>query len=177
MFNFFRQKNFSGSDERAYAQLYRQYAKDLFSYGMGFTASREDCMDAIHDVFYKLYFTKDLSSVRNIKAYLLSSLRNRLLDIARNKKKTNPIETIKLSFQTEVTVLDSLISEEESKLMFCKVEKLLHSLSEHQREIVYLRYMQELEYEEIGQILNIHPESVRKQVYRALSTLRRLVAL
>jgi RNA polymerase sigma factor (sigma-70 family) len=130
-------------------------------------------MDAIHDVFCKIYVNKnELQNIRNIKHYLFRSLRNRLLDIYRKNKKITFDEIDDYSFSIEVSVMDTIIDEEERLLLKHKIESLMSKLTSNQREAIYLRYMQEMEYEEIALILNINAESVRKLVYRGIDKLR-----
>ena len=77
-----------------------------------------------------------------------------------------------MPFTTEVTVLDTIIDEEEKSDIKEIVEDLLNTLTDRQREAIYLRYMQNLSYEEIAELLDISPGSVRKLVYRAIMCLR-----
>jgi RNA polymerase sigma factor (sigma-70 family) len=50
---------------------------------------------------------------------------------------------------------------------------VLKNLPAKQKEALYLRYNESMEYPEIAQVLNISVESVRKQVYRALNSIRK----
>ena len=49
-------------------------------------------------------------------------------------------------------------------------------LTNKQREVVYLHFMQELSYQEVAEILHITPKSVRKIIYRALERMQGGVA-
>jgi RNA polymerase sigma factor (sigma-70 family) len=51
----------------------------------------------------------------------------------------------------------------------------LIQLPAKQKEAVYLRFNESLEYNEIAAILEITVESVRKQVHRALKTVREII--
>lgn len=65
-----------------------------------------------------------------------------------------------------------MIDKEESILLKNKVEKLLECLSGQQREALYMRYMLGLGYDEIGEILQINSDSVRKIIYRSIKKIR-----
>ena len=80
-------------------------------------------------------------------------------------------------FSVEVSVLDTLIDEEERRRLKLMVEELLAELTPRQREAIYLRYVQGLDYEEIAQSLGMSADSVRKLVYRAMVSLRRRAKL
>ncbi|MDU1892888.1 MAG: sigma-70 family RNA polymerase sigma factor [Dysgonomonas sp.] len=156
-----------------YSQIYRKYVDELFSYGIGLGFSESKCMDAIHDIFCKIYTNKkELDNVLNLKYYLFRSLKNRLIDIYKQENKVKFKEIEEYNFSIEVSVIDAIIDEEERHILKNKVELLMQSLSNNQREAIYLRYMLEMDYDEIGKLLNINAESVRKLVYRGIDKLR-----
>lgn len=156
--------------------LYNRYANALYNYGAGLGFPKDTCMDAIHDVFCKL--TRDEGRIRRLvaegheKFYLFCSLKNRLIDISRRQGKTSPLENYTAGFAIEVSVEESFSDEEERSRLKAKVEQLMSELSPGQKEAVYLRYMQEMSYEEIARLLNITPESARKNVFRAMNKMR-----
>lgn len=159
--------------------LYRMHVNALFSYGLHLGFDRETCKDALHDVFCKLCAdTALLASVGNEKLYLLRALRNRLLDLYRQKKEYTEFppeaETDELPFTVQITIEDKLISSEEAEHIRSKVEKMLQTLTDRQREIIYLRYTQECEYEEIATLMNLTVHSCRKLVHKAISKLKLL---
>ena len=159
--------------EASYACLYNIYVKDLFSYGMGLGFEREVIKDAIQDVFLKLLSnTKILKEVTNVKFYLLRSLKNRLLDIHKNKIIYNEIDAEGPEFSIKVSVLDDLIEKEDREILEHRIQNLLSNLTNRQREAISLRYMHEMEYEEIALLLEMTPKATRKLVSRAMERLR-----
>lgn len=160
-------------DDHSFSILYNSHIDKLYSYGIHLGFQNETCKDAIQDVFYKLYTSREnLTQVNNIAAYLFKSLKNRLIDIVRKDTKTQTIELVDQPFSIDVTILDNIIDAENAALLKSKVEELLKSLTAQQREAVYLRYMHELSYDEISELLNINPESARKLMFRAMRKLR-----
>ncbi len=153
--------------------IYKKYVNDLFNYGVSMGFSDQICMDAIHDVFCALYTSdKKLEDIKNIKYYLFISLKNRLIDIYRSSKKINTLNLEELPFVIEVSILDSIIADDECAILKASVEELMKQLTSRQHEAIYLRYMQELSYEEIGTLLDMTPESVRKLVHRGIEKMR-----
>ncbi|MDR1676406.1 MAG: sigma-70 family RNA polymerase sigma factor [Tannerella sp.] len=157
--------------------IYRMYVHDLFSYARHLGFEREVAMDAIHDVFYKLCLDKNrLSQVTNIRFYLLRALKNRLLNISDHERETVGLSAGETAderpFTIHVTVEDIMIQAEEDRQIRSKVEKLLAMLTDRQREIIYLRYMQECEYEEIARIMHITVPACRKLLHKAMMKLR-----
>jgi RNA polymerase sigma factor (sigma-70 family) len=152
--------------------LYEKYVNDLFNYGVGMGFSEQICMDAIHDVFCNLYANKNYDNILNIKYYLFRSLKNRLIDIHRSTSRLSTLDVENLPFAVEVSILDTIIADDEQAILKANVEKLMRLLTDRQREAIYLRYMQELNYDEIGALLDMTPESVRKLVHRGIEKMR-----
>ncbi len=159
------------------AEIYNRYVDDLFTYASYCGFPKETIMDAIHDVFCKLATDEQiLNSVSNIKSYLFKSLRNRLYDIYRVQKHDLSLSDIgntdELPFNINVSIEDDLIDAEEQAAIKKQIENMLQTLTARQREIVYLRYIQEYDYPQIADILNISIHSCRKLLSRAMKTLR-----
>jgi RNA polymerase sigma factor (sigma-70 family) len=158
--------------------LYKEHVNDLFSYAMSLGFDRETSMDAIHDVFYKICLTKDaLGNVKNVRFYLLRMLKNRLLDLYKSKKRRPDISlntaAEEIPFCIHITIEDEFIEHEEQEKNRLKVEQLLISLTDRQREIIYLRYMQGCDYEAISQIMCITIPACRKLFHKVLTKLRK----
>lgn len=161
-------------DEDAFATIYTLTADDLRAYGLGLGGDDDTCKDVIHDLFYHLYVRRrSLQDVENIWSYLFRAFRNRLLNAHKKSARFLDMEQGTQPFSVEVSVLDTLIDAEERERLKRIVEELLAELTPRQREAVYLRYMQNLDYGEIAKLLDMNVESVRKLVYRAMVSLRR----
>lgn len=159
------------------ASLYTQYVDDLFTYGHYLGFEREVVEDAIHDVFVKITMDeKSLHEVSNIRFYLFRSLKNRLLDIHKRQRPHTAIEELdpsaEIPFNIDVNVEDILIEKEEQMQIKTEIEQMLNALTDRQREIIYLRYVQEYDYEQIAALLHISVHGCRKLVSNAIRSLR-----
>lgn len=155
--------------------LYKFYYQDLYAYGVSLGFNTEDVKDAIQEVYLKLYFNERLYiDEKKIKFYLLRSVRNQLIDWERTKKDTSSIEEEERSFKLSVSVEESFISDEEDLLLKKRVNRILDLLTDHQREIVYLHFIEEMPYEEIAVMLDMKIQTVRGQVFKAMEKLRKL---
>ena len=155
--------------------LYKFYYQDLYAYGVSLGFNTEDVKDAIQEVYLKLYFNERLCiDEKKIKFYLLRSVRNQLIDWERTKKDTSSIEEEERSFKVSVSVEESFISDEEDLLLKKRVNRILDLLTDHQREIVYLHFIEEMPYEEIAVMLDMKIQTVRGQVFKAMEKLRKL---
>lgn len=155
--------------------LYKFYYQDLYAYGVSLGFNTEDVKDAIQEVYLKLYFNERLCiDEKKIKFYLLRSVRNQLIDWERTKKDTSSIEEEERSFKLSVSVEESFIFDEEDLLLKKRVNRILDLLTDHQREIVYLHFIEEMPYEEIAVMLDMKIQTVRGQVFKAMEKLRKL---
>ncbi|KAA4177390.1 sigma-70 family RNA polymerase sigma factor [Bacteroides ovatus] len=155
--------------------LYKFYYQDLYAYGVSLGFNTEDVKDAIQEVYLKLYFNERLCiDEKKIKFYLLRSVRIQLIDWERTKKDTSSIEEEERSFKLSVSVEENFISDEEDLLLKKRVNRILDLLTDHQREIVYLHFIEEMPYEEIAVMLDMKIQTVRGQVFKAMEKLRKL---
>ena len=102
----------------------------------------EDC---VQDIFIKLIQNHEtLSPTVNVKGYLLKTLRHKLYDTIEKNRKMEDISLYEDTFQTDELFsrisLDTTEADERVKLLM----KALTKLSPHQREIIYLYYVNEL---------------------------------
>ena len=173
----FWESNHQSVQERAmqFIALSKFYYQDLYAYGVSLGFNTEDVKDAIQEVYLKLYFNERLCiDEKKIKFYLLRSVRNQLIDWERTKKDTSSIEEEERSFKLSVSVEESFISDEEDLLLKKRVNRILDLLTDHQREIVYLHFIEEMPYEEIAVMLDMKIQTVRGQVFKAMEKLRKL---
>ncbi|MDO5665134.1 MAG: RNA polymerase sigma factor [Bacteroidia bacterium] len=157
--------------------IYNKYVDDLYSYAIYLGFNKEVVMDAIHDVFCKLCIDENtFFSITNIKFYLFRSLKNRLLDIYKQQRDMVELSAVEHSedaiFFTKNTPDTNLMMKEHEKRIRQKIDTMLQLLSPRQREIVYLRYVQAYDYEQISEIMEINLASCRKLLHKALQTLR-----
>lgn len=166
-------KLMSDDTDKSFIIIYNYYIDKLYSYGRYLGFDSEMCKDAIQDVFIKLYTIRHSKrKISNPTSFLFQSLKNRLIDITRKNKNEYNIEILNKSHTIDITVLDDIIDRERASIIKEKVISMLSTLTETQREAVFLRYISEMDYSEISERLNIKPESARKLMHRAIKTLR-----
>ncbi|WP_071146206.1 RNA polymerase sigma factor [Bacteroides ihuae] len=162
---------FLKGNDKDFTLLYRHYVNQLMAYGIGWGIDRETLKDAIQDVFYKLYCNrKAFEGATNPKSYLIRALKNRIIDLQKSNIKTTGLT--ELEFSVVPTVLDSMIAEEERETIEQQIQQYLNLLTGRQREAVYLRFIEEMEYEEIAEILDMTAPAARKLICRAIARIR-----
>ncbi|MDR1527070.1 MAG: sigma-70 family RNA polymerase sigma factor [Dysgonamonadaceae bacterium] len=154
--------------------LYREHSDALYSFGCKFTSDRKMVEDCIHDVFLKLYERKEgTNDIRNLRLFLLVSLKNRLLKELSSPKLFVSIEEIPFSYAPQDASVED-IHLENDRILNRKIyiQKALESLTNRQREIVYLHFIEELDYDQICQMMGISYQTIRNTVHNALTRLR-----
>ena len=169
---------FLSGNKEAFAFLYNYHINSLYRYGTKLCKDESLVKDAIQEVFMDLYLKrkKNRTNPSNIKFYLILALkRNLIKKIKRNKKYPTIVSTKELNFEPEYCIEKKIIDGEKEKEVHEIILESLRKLPSKQKEAVFLRFNESLEYDEIAKILNITIESARKQVYRAVKTLKKLV--
>lgn len=168
---------FLEGDEKAYLYIYKLYAQDMYSYGILFTTNSELVKDCLHDVFIKIHRNrKKLSQVDNIRLYLLKAMKNYLFDVFDKKKELFHNDTIEPVFSPEYTIEDKIIRQEELHYQSRKIRQMLESLTPRQKEVLYYRYMKNLTYDEIGEIMQMNYQSILNLIQRSIKKLRETFA-
>lgn len=167
--------DFLNGNEKSFSLLYDTYFQGLYTYALRLGFDEETVKDAIHDIFFYIYTSKSkLGHIENIQLYLLISLKNRLFSIYRkqNRKETEILENIK-NHEEESDALNNLINQELDKQLKDEVRALVKTLKPKQQQILYYRFALNMKYSEIGTLLNLKPDSVKKTLQRTLVDLRK----
>ena len=167
-------QQFLSGDKSSFSILYNEHIGSLLAYGVGLGFEKQRLKDTVQEIFIKIYLHPQLLiGVQNIRLYLLRMLRNSFLDQQKSKShlKMYELDDDK-NFILRISLHDEVIEEEERLYVENTIEKMLSLLTDRQREAIFLRYMNKMEYENIAQLLDISPHSVRKLVSRAILTMR-----
>ena len=130
----------------------------LFRFAYMRVGSRADAEDIVQDIFLKLFrSSENLSSVRNIKHYLIRSISNACRDFHRRKQDNLPLEKA----DKEIVSDDDLRMHEE----YLRITELAGTLPQEQKEILYMKCIDGLKFREIADILEL-PQATVKSRYR-----------
>ncbi len=168
--------SFINGDEKAFTLLYKDIYPDLYSYGIKIGMNSQQVRDTIQDVFVKLYTNTCLvKDPQGIRALLFRSIKNEYLNILKRENIFNRIkseEEAVTTFDITYSIDERLIKEEEYSALKQKVETILDILTPRQREIIYLRFLEEMNYKEIALIMNISEQVARNLLYKSIKRIR-----
>lgn len=166
---------FKGGDDDALSKLYNRYVHELFSYGLKIHGDEFLVKDCIQEVFMQLIDKRNkLILTDNTSIYLFKSLRNKLLEEQRSKnRRTDIVKSISfVDASHEMSAEQSIVFSEEEQLRTKIIDKALNALSDYQKEAIFLKYSQGLEYEKIAELLKIDITSARTLIYRSLKKVK-----
>ena len=168
---------FKSGDKEAFAILYNLHIDALYHYGTNLCKNEETVKDSLQELFLELFLKRDKIrlSPENLKYYLLLALkRNLIKKLQTDRKKIHRFNEM-VDFEPQYNIESQIIQQENDTEINRKVLHAISQLPSKQKEAIYLRYNESLEYDEISEILEITIESVRKQVHRALKTVREII--
>lgn len=168
---------FKEGNKEAFRELFRKYYPILFLNGTKITPNHALLEDCIHDLFTELWFSSSKTQINSVKAYLLRSLQYKLLKQL-NKKTWITVEgdlneDVRFELSHESLLIDQQLQQNNAQ----KVKNALQQLTNRQREIVYLKFYQNLRYEEIGEVMHINYQAARNLLYQAIKALRKNMEL
>lgn len=146
----------------------------LFQYGSKFTKDSEIVKDCIQDLFLYLWEHREhLAKNVSVKAYLMSSLRRRI-HLNKNIVSFDPIpDNESQLFEVSFSVEDAFIDNENIQQLSNQIKDTLTNIPQRQKEIIYLRFFQNLNREQIAEVLGITPQTVSNILQMAFKSIRK----
>ena len=157
-------------DPIGFEYLVEKYREKAFYHAISWLNNREDALDACQESFTRAFGA--ITRVRELKKFypwFYVILRNCCMNILADRRKNYKIND-KLFQNSETTdrgkdadALTGIESEEENR----NVHDLLHSLKPEFKEILILKYFNDMNYREIGTLLSIPRGTVMSRLYHA----------
>jgi len=166
--------SFKSGNWDAYVALYNSHFKILNNYGYKFTGDTDLIEDAVHDLFVGLWTKRaKLGNPISVKNYLYKSLRNLLFrKMEKQKRFVSVGEDADYPFHFETSSDTTLIENESEQILRTKIKAVIDTLPSRQQEIIYLRFYEGLDYEEIADIMGLNKSSAYKLLYKAIGRLQ-----
>lgn len=170
--------NLRNGDSNALELIYRTYFSELYSYGKRFSNDQNNVEDCIQELFIELWNRRDkLSETDAIKPYLYVSLKRKIFQSIKKIRKSTDNELEESHFDVELAVDQILINKETSVAQKQNLKQAFDQLSDRQKEILYLKYYSEMDYDEISKMMDLNYQSARNLVSRALTKLAKHILI
>lgn len=131
--------------------------------------SREEAEDATQEILMKLWLKNDeMGRLKSIEAFAMTMTKNFCLDRLKSKQAGN-LKLVHSNYKDEKTSLQKQIEAVDSVNW---VERIMEELPEQQKMVLQLRDVEEYDYNEISELLDMKPTAVRVALSRARKTVR-----
>jgi len=165
------------NDKQAFIKAYDLYIGQLYRFVYFKVGSKEEAEDLCSAVFLRTWnyiLANSLKDEKTLKALLYKIARNLIIDHYRKNKAR---ETISYDRSGGIEVIDEQQDagrDFEFKADLLVLETKLPELKDEYREVIILRFINELSIKEISEILDKPRGNVRVLIFRALGALREL---
>jgi RNA polymerase sigma-70 factor, ECF subfamily len=173
-------------DRKAFEKIVLFYQKRVFNYAYRMAGNMEEAKELAQEVFVSVF--ESIKSLRDdakfegwLKQITVNHCRNRWKYLKRRHyfntdSMDDPVETedgeVTKSFADPSDTPDTAY---EKKRVQEWIQKGLLQLKEDQREMIVLRHLQELSYEEMGKCLNLPEGTVKSKLHRARMDLKEIL--
>lgn len=136
------------------------------------TGSRADADDVYQDVFLRLACDDtEFADEEHLKAWLLRVTINRCRELGRTAWRRRDVPLDEAALQ----VSDARVDEEFSAAEHAELWRAVGRLKPKYREVIHLRYQEEMTSEQIARVLQTSASTVRTRLQRALRQLETMV--
>jgi RNA polymerase sigma-70 factor (ECF subfamily) len=158
-------------DKHAFGILYQRYLNQIYNYiYFQVNGNKQEAEDLSEEVFLRTFqvVTEKTEKNKNFRALVFTIARNLVIDSYRANKNEVAIEHLDISSNEVWNPEQTLESSQLSKSLSDAIQNLRPNL----QEIIILRYILELDTDEIAEIMGISNNYVRVLQYRALQSLK-----
>ena len=159
-------------DRDAFDEIYYKCVPVLFNFGKRYTRNNQIVEDCIQELFTDLWIKrKKLGGTDQIKPYLLVALKRRVLRQIKKAKNSTNFDQLS-DFFLVYSAEDNIILDDSQTTKIDKLNKNLANLTPKQKEVIYLKFYEQLSYTEIAKIMKVEVKAIYKLMARAISNLR-----
>jgi RNA polymerase sigma factor (sigma-70 family) len=170
-------------DGRAFAELYDRHEQRVYGFCMRMLSNPHDAADATQDTFVRLLSRLPALQGRelNFAAYTLACARNACYDMIESRKRVEPVaQQADQSGGGQLNPRDNDLARDPERAALLAatredVQAANAKLPARQREVLALREVELLSYDEIGEIMGLNRNAVAQLVSRARIKLRDLL--
>lgn len=175
-------ERFQAGYEQAFNELVSRFQDRLHNFLYRYTHDHQDCEDLVQETFLRVYrsrhsyerIAKFSTWMYTIALNLAKSLykkKQRMTTVTIHKDESDPDDRPMKLEDTDILPDDSL----HEKMCMAHLEKALKELNEDFREVVVLRDIQQMSYDEIAEITDLPMGTVKSRINRGRAQLQELL--
>lgn len=157
-------KRCQNGETSAFRHLVERYQKQAIGHAVAILLNRDDALDAVQEAFIDAFRAiNSFDQARSFYPWFYVLLRNRCHKLRTRKRETESIEG------TEILAPKTGLSHEERLAL----ERALFSLPPEDREMITLKYLDGLSYQELAEYLQIPKGTVMSRLFHIRRQLQR----
>jgi RNA polymerase sigma-70 factor, ECF subfamily len=169
-------------DERAFEELVRRYQRPITNYIARMVGNYDLALDLSQDVFVKAFVAlRTYNEAYKFGSWIFKIASNTVIDHLRKggpvvSSLDKPINTEDDEIQIDPVSREIIADEQlEQSEMRGILSRLIERLPEAYREMIVLRHISELSYEEMAEITDLPLGTVKNRTFRARVMMRRMI--
>lgn len=164
-------------DQKTLELLYQKYYSLLLNYGLKCNPNKELVKDCIQDLFVNIYQNTNINTANiTVRSYLLRALRNNLIYKLSSQKEEESLDDVAFHIPENEDLFEQLFPKNDDDMLLARrLLDAMSQLSTNQKSVLYLRYVKDLSYKEIADVMDINVQSSMNLANRALTKLRSLI--
>lgn len=156
--------------QQKFRQLITSHQDRLFSVAYGLLGQSGEAEEVVQDSFIKLWENLSELESKRILPWLIRVTRNACLDILRRRKFQTSLAVA--NGRDELTEVTTPVTTAENDRLRDSLRSAIEELKEPYRSLIILREIEGLDYDAIGEALDLNPSQVKVYLYRARRQLR-----
>ncbi len=170
------------NDKDAFGKIYDQYVKKIYRFVFFKVPTKEQAEDLTHETFVNLltHIQTNERQIENLQAFIYKIARNLIAEYyqAQHRFENQTEELLpddKMGGQEVVDEID-LVGELDKNIDIEKVLVAIQKINnEDYREIILLRYVEDMDFDEIGTVMNRGSGTLRVLLHRAMHELKKIL--
>ncbi|MGG0670798.1 sigma-70 family RNA polymerase sigma factor [Sporosarcina koreensis] len=148
-------------EQEAFLALLHLYEEALYRTAISYLKNEGDALEAVQEVTYRAYRSiKKVKQPAYFKTWLIRIMMNYCQDVLKKSRREVLEETI---------LMKQGITED---FTFLEVEEALLNLSDYERELLHLKYFEDVKIKEIAAMWNTPEGTIKTRLHKALRALR-----
>ncbi len=161
----------SNKQTQEFLDAYEKYAEAIYRHCFFRVYSKTRAEELMQETFMKTWqYLRNGADIENLRAFLYRVANNLVIDLSRKKKEDSLDALLEESDAFEPSEDGRVIAEQ--KALLRDVLHTMEKLSKEEREILTMRYIDDLDPKDIAVVLNITPNNASVRLNRAMHALK-----
>ncbi len=153
----------------AFEKLYNMYNKLVYGIAFSIAKNKQDAEDITQIVFTKIYsIEKSKLPTKNEASWLYSTTKNETINFLKKRKNNISLDDI-YEIEDNDNEIDKMIDKD-------SYNKIINVLNDKEKEIISLKLLADLSFDEIGKMLKTPTGTIKWRYYKSIHTLKILLS-